>query len=68
MPPKIRELKAALMRAGFVKRPAKGSHLHWVHPDIPRTDVTIAGHDGDDAQDYQIKQVQAVLKKVGGSL
>jgi predicted RNA binding protein YcfA (HicA-like mRNA interferase family) len=68
MPLKVRELKAALARAGFVKRPAKGSHLHWVHPDVPRTDVTIAGHDGDDAQLYQIRQVRAVLKKVGGKL
>jgi predicted RNA binding protein YcfA (HicA-like mRNA interferase family) len=68
MPMKVRELKAALAKAGFVKRPAKGSHLHWVHPDVPGTDVTIAGHDGDDAQYYQIKQVKTALKKAGGTL
>ena len=65
VPLKIRELKAALKKAGFTKRPAKGSHTHWVHPEIPNTDVTIAGQDGSDAQHYQIKQVQAALRKVG---
>ena len=68
MPLKIRELKAALLKAGFTRRPAKGSHSHWVHPDIPGTDVTLAGKDGSDAQHYQIKQVQAALKKAGKTL
>jgi len=68
MPQKVRELKAALAKAGFVKRPAKGSHLHYAHPDVLGTDVTIAGHDSDDAHHYQIKQVRAALKKVWGKL
>jgi hypothetical protein len=33
MPRKIRELKAELRRAGFVERPAKGSHTFWEHSD-----------------------------------
>ena len=68
MPLKVRELKAALARAGFTMRPAKGSHTHWVHPLISGTDVTLAGKDGHDAQHYQIKQVQNALKKVGREL
>ena len=47
MPKKIRELKAILLKAGFVYRPAKGSHTFWTHPLIPDESVTIAGKDGD---------------------
>ncbi|WP_292853095.1 type II toxin-antitoxin system HicA family toxin [Nostoc sp. NMS8] len=34
MPKKTRELKAILLKAGFVYRPAKGSHTFWTHPPI----------------------------------
>lgn len=64
MPKKIRELKAMLSKAGFVYRPAKGSHTFWTHPLIPDEPVTIAGKDGDDAPRYLEKQVNNVLQKL----
>jgi predicted RNA binding protein YcfA (HicA-like mRNA interferase family) len=67
MPPKIRQLKAELRRAGFFSRPGKGSHTVWTHPAIPTEEITIAGHDGDDAQRYQGKQVRDILKKLRGA-
>ncbi len=68
MPVKIRKLKAILTSAGFVQRPAKGSHTMWVHPAFPNSSITISGKDGDDAQKYQIKDVQNALKQVGETL
>ncbi|MBN4006593.1 type II toxin-antitoxin system HicA family toxin [Nostoc sp. LPT] len=65
MPKKIRELKAILLKAGFVYRPAKGSHTFWTHSLIPDEPVTIAGKDGDDAPRYLEKQVNRVLKQLG---
>ncbi|WP_193193598.1 type II toxin-antitoxin system HicA family toxin [Nostoc sp. MG11] len=64
MPKKIRQLKAMLSKAGFVYRPAKGSHTFWTHPKIPDEPVTVAGNDGDDAPQYLEKQVDRVLKKL----
>lgn len=64
MPKKIRELKAMLQKAGFVYRPAKGSHTFWTHLLIPDEPVTVAGKDGDDAPRYLEKQVNKVLKKL----
>jgi predicted RNA binding protein YcfA (HicA-like mRNA interferase family) len=49
MPVKIRKLKAILAKAGFIQRPAKGSHTMWVHPAFPNSSITISGKDGDDA-------------------
>ena len=63
MPPKIRELKANLAKAGFEMRPGKGSHTVWVHPALS-DEITISGKDGDDAQKYQIKYVRNALKKL----
>lgn len=65
MPVKVRKLKAALARAGFDSRSAKGSHTKWTHPQFPGVYVTLAGQDGDDAQRYQIDQVKNALRKVG---
>jgi len=65
MPPKIRQLKANLARAGFIERPAKGSHTFWTHPALPEVAITIAGKDGADAQKYQAKQVREALKALG---
>ena len=56
MPPKVRELVAALEAAGFKDRGGKGSHRNFVHPRVPRP-VTLAGAAGDDAQQYQIRAV-----------
>jgi predicted RNA binding protein YcfA (HicA-like mRNA interferase family) len=52
MPQKIRQLKAALSKAGFYVRSGKGSHTVWQHPALPGTTVTLAGKDGKDAQGY----------------
>lgn len=59
MPSKIRELKAALARAGFHSRTAKGSHTVWKHPALPGVRITLAGKD---AKPYQVDDVQTALK------
>jgi len=63
MPEKIRKLKAKLRQAGFVERPAKGSHVVFYDPYDHTNKVTFAGHDGDDADKYQLKDVRDALKK-----
>ena len=68
MPVKIRKLKAALSKAGFYSRSAKGSHTLWRHPDFPTIRVILSGKDGDDAQHYQIDDVRDALRKVGKDL
>ncbi len=59
MPRKIRELKRDLRRAGYSLRPnrGKGSHTVWEHPLVP-DDLTLSGHDGDDAKPYQEDDVR----------
>lgn len=64
MPVKIRKLKSMLLKAGFVWRPGKGSHTVWTHPAALDVEVTLSGKDGDDAQGYQIRQVQNALKRL----
>jgi predicted RNA binding protein YcfA (HicA-like mRNA interferase family) len=64
MPPKIRELKAKLRKAGFTSRPGKGSHRVFTHPDLPRARLVLAGSDGDDAQRYQIDDVLEILEQL----
>jgi predicted RNA binding protein YcfA (HicA-like mRNA interferase family) len=64
MPRKVRQLKADLRWAGFIQRPAKGSHTRWYHPLLPAERVTISGNDGDDARRYQDEEVQDVLAKL----
>ena len=68
MPLKIKKLKAALSRADFYSRSAKGSHTVWRHSAYPEIRVTLSGKDGDDAQQYQIDDVRAALRKVGKDL
>jgi predicted RNA binding protein YcfA (HicA-like mRNA interferase family) len=65
VPRKIRQLKSDLKKAGFVERPhrGKGSHSFWVHPEHTGVSVTVAGHDGDDAQGYQEKQVREAIAR-----
>ncbi|HEV2239148.1 MAG TPA: type II toxin-antitoxin system HicA family toxin [Ktedonobacterales bacterium] len=63
MPRKIRQLKADMLKAGCIRRPAKGSHTVWGHPLIADT-ITLAGHVGDDAKRYQEKAVQGLIAKV----
>jgi predicted RNA binding protein YcfA (HicA-like mRNA interferase family) len=64
MPRKIRELKADLLRAGFVWRAARGSHTRWRHPSAPDVRVTLSGNDGDDADRYQEQDVQRAIRRV----
>jgi predicted RNA binding protein YcfA (HicA-like mRNA interferase family) len=63
MPRKIRQLKADLRKAGFVLEPmrGKGSHERWVHRFHPGIGVTLSGHDGDDAQHYQEREVRQAI-------
>lgn len=68
MPLKIRKLKAAQLNAGFYSRSAKGSHTAWKYHADPTIRVTLSGKDGDDAQQYQIEDVRAALRKVGKNL
>lgn len=62
MPPKIRELIAILISAGFVDRGGKGSHRNFTHHRCGRP-ITISGNQGDDAKKYQIRQVETALKE-----
>jgi predicted RNA binding protein YcfA (HicA-like mRNA interferase family) len=68
MPLKIKKLKAALSKAGFYSRSAKGSHTLWRHPLDPTIRVALSGKDGDDAQQYQLDDVRNALRKVGHDL
>jgi predicted RNA binding protein YcfA (HicA-like mRNA interferase family) len=63
MPPKIRELVAALEGAGFVNRGGKGSHRNYVHPRLSKP-ITISGKLGDDAKLYQVRAVRAAIAEV----
>ena len=63
MPSKIRELKAALRRAGFSERPGKGSHTVWSHS-LSEERLTLSGADGDDAKRYQERMVEDAIKTV----
>jgi predicted RNA binding protein YcfA (HicA-like mRNA interferase family) len=62
VPPKIRELVAALQAAGFIDRGGKGSHRNFVHPRVPKP-VTISGAVGDDAKHYQVRAVQLAIEE-----
>jgi predicted RNA binding protein YcfA (HicA-like mRNA interferase family) len=64
VPRKIRQLVADLQQAGFARMPGgKGSHRKFMHSKFPGF-VLISGHDGDDAQHYQEKQVRNAVRKV----
>lgn len=63
MPKKIRELKKALLKAGFKKIPGKGSHTNWIHP-LYLGKVTISGKDSSDARNYQEKEVKQAIQEV----
>jgi predicted RNA binding protein YcfA (HicA-like mRNA interferase family) len=63
MPKKIRELKSLLLKAGFVVKPARGSHSKWIHPKLSQA-IMIAGKDGSDAKRYLEKQVNQALAEL----
>lgn len=61
MPKKIKQLIKELEKAGFIIRGGKGSHRNLIHPKgIP---ITISGKLGDDAKQYQEKEVQLKIKR-----
>lgn len=64
MPPKIRELKARLRKAGFTSRPGKGSHTVFTHPNLPGIRLVLSGNDGNDAQRYQEADVWDTLERL----
>ncbi|HLQ28723.1 MAG TPA: type II toxin-antitoxin system HicA family toxin [Ktedonobacteraceae bacterium] len=66
MPLKIRQLKAALLKAGFSVSPGKGSHTVWTHPALPEEEITLSGKDGSDAKPYQVKDVQKLIELLEG--
>jgi len=64
VPRRIRQLIADLECAGYVRiHGGKGSHRKFVHPKFSGF-VLLRGHDGDDAQHYQERQVRNALKQV----
>ncbi|HSA88197.1 MAG TPA: type II toxin-antitoxin system HicA family toxin [Nitrospira sp.] len=62
MPPKIRELIAELMKAGFSDRGGKGSHRNFVHPRVTKP-ITLSGKPGDDAKQYQLRAVRSAIEE-----
>jgi predicted RNA binding protein YcfA (HicA-like mRNA interferase family) len=64
MPRKMRELKAALRKAGFERKRVRGSHERWIHPDLPEFPVTLAGKDGNDAKPYAEELVNDALRQL----
>ncbi len=63
MPEKIRKLKSKLLKAGFVYRSGKGSHMVWYDPCDHTNKLTLSGSDGDDADFWKVKEVNAALTK-----
>jgi len=61
MPRKIRQLIKELEQAGFINRGGKGSHRNFIHP--KGVVLTISGKLGDDAKNYQEKEVVKKIKE-----
>ena len=62
MPPKLRQLMQDLMAAGFNDRGGKGSHRNFRHR--RGVNITLSGKSGDDAKQYQIRDVQRAIELV----
>jgi hypothetical protein len=45
----------------------RGAHTTWQHPAIPGVLVELAGHDGDDAQAYQERDVRDALRRIAAA-
>ena len=67
MPPKIRQLKATLRKAGAYQVSQEGSHTKWKHFLVPSTILILSGHDGDDARPYQEKDVRKLLQQIAAA-
>ncbi len=50
MPPKIRQLKADLRKAGAYQVSREESHTKRKHPLVPTVTLILSGHDGDNAK------------------
>lgn len=61
MPRKIKQLIKDLEKAGFINRGGKGSHRNFIHP--KGIAITISGKLGDDAKQYQEKEVKFKIKR-----
>ena len=61
MPRKIKQLIKDLEKAGFINRGGKGSHGNLIHP--KGIAITISGKLGDDAKQYQEKEVKFKIKR-----
>jgi predicted RNA binding protein YcfA (HicA-like mRNA interferase family) len=61
VPKKIRELEAALKKAGFICFPGKGSHRKWKH--FSGAQFNMSGSAGQDAKRYQEKGVAEEIQK-----
>lgn len=62
MPRKVRDLIRDLEQAGFADRGGKGSHRNFVHPKVRRS-ITVSGHGGDDALQYQERAVRLAIEE-----
>lgn len=62
MPRKILQLPADLRSAGFQLDRQKGSHRQFKHPNSPNV-LTLAGAEGDDAKQYQERQIVEAIAK-----
>jgi len=63
VPPKLRELMAALEQAGYERHSGKGSHRKFVHPES-KVKIVLSGPAGADAKRYQIRAVAQALEEV----
>ncbi len=61
MPKKIRELISMLKKAGFTNIGGKGSHRNLLHPSGLK--ITISGKPGNDALNYQEKEVKLKIEE-----
>jgi predicted RNA binding protein YcfA (HicA-like mRNA interferase family) len=61
MPRKVRQLIAELEQHGFENRGGKGSHRNFTHTSGVR--ITLAGQLGDDARNYQERDVVLAIQK-----
>lgn len=66
MPRKIRQLKSEYRKLGLIEQSGqgKGNHGKWTHPLLPGMTVILSGHDGDDAQPYQERDLRNVIAKL----
>ena len=63
MPRKLRQLRAALRRAGWTIVRQAGSHQIWKHALLPGQEVNVAGQDGADAHNYQERDVREAVRR-----